>query len=56
MNIVSFIQSNENYLIDKMILMVITGTGFVNAYAVDVIPAKAGILSLKRLFMIFFNN
>jgi len=56
MNIVSFIQSNENYLIDKMILMVITGTGFVNAYAVDVIPAKAAIQSLKRLFMIFFNN
>jgi hypothetical protein len=27
---IRFIQSNENYLIDKVILMLITGTGFVN--------------------------
>jgi hypothetical protein len=37
-----------------MILMLITGTGFVNVKAIDVIPAKAGIQSLKRFFMIFF--
>ena len=55
MNIIRLIQPNKNYLIDKMILMVITAAGFVNAYSVDVLPAKAGIQSLKRLFMIFFN-
>ena len=30
MKIIRLIQPNENYLIDKMILMLITGTGFVN--------------------------
>jgi hypothetical protein len=29
--LISFIQPNENYLTAKMILILITGTGFVNA-------------------------